>query len=112
MSAAWRRTVPENSVMVFTSLLLCGLELLEVLGRVLGQLVVVEILVAAVAGELLAVALGDLNHLFHHLLGLVPPPLRAGLRRRRVSLDGDGALAPLPLVSAGQSDRGRREQER
>src|SRR3978361_2050423 len=82
------------------------LELLEVLVGVLGELVIVEVLVATVAGELLSARLGLLDHVLHDLLRLGPAALRAGPRRRRVSLDGDGAL---PLVR--RRDRaGRRGQ--
>src|SRR4051812_28534058 len=81
-----------------------GFQLLEVVGGVLGQLVVVEVLVATVAGELLSRGLRLLDHLFHHLLGLRPSPFGARSRRRRITLRRDRTLA---LVAT--SDRPPRE---
>src|SRR6185437_12804953 len=73
------------------------LELLVVLGGGAGKSIVVQILVAAVAGELLAVGLGHLDHLLHDPLGLRAAPLRAGLAGRRVRLGRDGAF---PFVAS------------
>src|SRR4249919_2231848 len=81
-----------------------GFELLEVVGGVLGQLVVVEVLVAAVAGELLTGSLRLLDHLFHDLLRLGPSALGARLRGGRIALRRDRAL---PVVAHG-SPRERR----
>src|SRR5947207_2891273 len=50
-------------------------ELLVVVLRVLGQRVGVQVLVAAIAGELLPVGLGLLDHLFHDFFGLGPATL-------------------------------------
>src|SRR5204863_222859 len=68
-------------------------QLLEVVGRVLRQLVVVEILVAAVAGELLPCHLRLLDHLLHYLLRFRAAALGARLRGRRIALRRDRALA-------------------
>src|SRR6188508_3374269 len=79
-----------------------GFQLLEVLGGVLGQLVVVEVLVAAVAGELLTGRLRLLDHLFHHLLRLRTPALDARLRGRRVALGRDGTFSVIADRAAPQ----------
>src|ERR1017187_956209 len=106
MAAASRRTIPGNSVTVFIvcprrgryaapALLrfLGRFELLEIIVRSLGQLVVVQVFVATIAGELLSPDLGLLDHVLHHLLRFGPPALRAGAGRRGVAFGRDRALA-------------------
>src|SRR5450432_3838321 len=75
-----------------------GFELLVIVVRVLRELVVVEVLVATVAGELLTLALGLFDHVLHELRRRVPAALRASLRRGRVALDRDLARALVARV--------------
>src|SRR5262249_29741699 len=83
--------------------------LLVIVVGVLRELVVVEVLVAAVAGELLALGLRLLDHVLHELGGRVPSALRARLRRGSFALRRD--LARTLVARVGDARGAQSEAE-